>query len=136
MTGWFSKLHQVKTEPAAVSTENFAILVALGRTAVFGIILLFFVHKKLQITEEKKRTGLTVKAFTAAAAASLASGVAYLFTLSSAAILPANVMFPILTGGGLAFGAIAGRLFFGERISRRIYMGLFIAIAATLLFFE
>jgi len=132
LTGWFSKLHQADIGMAAVSLESFALLVAIGRALIFGVVLICLSFGK---QENNVKESLSAGAFTVAVASALASGVAYIFVLSNASALPAAVMFPVSTGGSLVLSALTGRMFFRERLSRRMIVGLILAVAAVCMFF-
>jgi len=134
LIGWFSKLHQVDVGFEMVSTAIFAMFISMGRIAVFSVFLPFFPAKGKGDASEPFR--IPPMAALLAIIAALASGSGYLFTLHNASVLPANVLFPVLTGGGLVLGALAGRLFFHERLTPRIIVGLILAVASTFTFFE
>ncbi len=58
----------------------------------------------------------------------------YFLQLVSAAHLPSTVLYPVITGGTIVLAALAGRLFFGEKHSRRALLGTALSFLATLLF--
>lgn len=68
------------------------------------------------------------------ACVSLIDSASYFAQLLSAAHLPAVVMYPIITGGTVVLTAIAGRIFFGERHTRKAMAGFALSLLATLMF--
>lgn len=64
----------------------------------------------------------------------LADGLSYRLQLLSAAHLPAVALYPILTGGTTIATAIAGRVFFREKLSPKTITSLLAAFCATILF--
>ena len=61
-------------------------------------------------------------------------GVSYIFQLESAKNLPATVVYPFLTGGSIIFTAISGLLFFKEKISKKVFVGIVLCFIGTLMF--
>ena len=64
----------------------------------------------------------------------VADGLSYYLQLISAEKLPAVALYPIVTGGTMVMTALAGKVFFHERISRFSAVGILLAFLATFLF--
>ncbi len=58
----------------------------------------------------------------------------YFLQLVSAAHLSSTVLYPVVTGGTIVLTAIAGRMFFQEKQSKRALLGTALSFLATLLF--
>ena len=61
-------------------------------------------------------------------------GISYLLQLIGARTLPATALYPMVTGGAIIFSAIAGRVFFKEKLSRQQLWGIGLSFIGTLLF--
>ncbi len=68
------------------------------------------------------------------AANALCNGVSYTLQLTSAAHLPASVLYPMVTGGSVVLSAVAGWIFFHEKPDKITLAGLLLSFAATFLF--
>ena len=68
--------------------------------------------------------------------AAATSGISFLFQLMGAENLPASVLFPIVTGGSIICTAIAGRVFFKEKLTKPIILGLILCLLGTCLFLD
>lgn len=77
----------------------------------------------------EKRTSVFV-----AIGAALIGAASYFLQLTCAKVLPASVLYPIVTGGSVVFSAVAGGVFFRERLSRRQLLGIALCMIGTLLF--
>lgn len=62
------------------------------------------------------------------------SGAGYLLQLIGAAHLPASAMYPIVTGGTVVLTSLSGRIFFKEKLTLPILIGLLLTVVATVLF--
>lgn len=68
------------------------------------------------------------------AANALCNGVSYTLQLTSAAHLPASVLYPMVTGGSVVLSAVAGWIFFHEKPDKITLAGLLLSFAATFFF--
>lgn len=113
------------------STIDFMILTNLVRVMLVAIVLLFLARKK-----EGRPTAIIKRPHTwwltlGAAVIGIASS---WLQLNSASHLPATVLYPFHTGGAIAFTALAGRIFFRERISPRSWASIGCCLIGTCLF--
>ena len=123
-----TKVHQIELSFETVSATEFVILTGFAKFIVAGILYLF---SKKEVVLSKANV-LTSAAIIFASAA--ASGVAYLLLLLGAAALPATVMYPFISGGSIAFSAIAGIIFFKDRLSKRVIFSSLLCIFGMIIF--
>lgn len=136
-----SKAHQVS--PQASSTYDFLIMTYLFQFG-FGSIACAIAaicrrgKKELPPGEEKTvkegggKAALILLAVVVAYA--LDSSVGYMLQLSGAKTLPAVLLYPLITGGTVVVSALFGRLFFKEKITKYVWIGLAVTVIATCLF--
>lgn len=123
-----SKMHQVETVHRTVSTGGFVIMGSLT-TLMLCIILLPFTGKKA----EKKKPDLKF-VLPLCAASGAAGGVSYFLQLVGASHLPATVLYPMITGGAIFLTALAGRIFYKEKLDKIKTVSVAAAFAATFMF--
>lgn len=124
-----SKMHQIEAALPAVSSPSFVMLSGVAKFVCCSAALRF-------IKKESGETSASMPApvFSIIALSALFSGVSYLLQLIGAQNLPATVLYPIITGGAIIFSALAGRLFFRERITRATLVGIALCFTGTCLF--
>ncbi len=122
-----SKLHSIEKTYAAVSTNDFLILGGIMTFIISGIG--YFLAKPSEKREVNKGNILVIMAISA-----LLGGLSYMIQLIGAASLPATVLYPFITGGSMIFSALAGRLFFKEKLTKNIIISLVLCFVGTLLF--
>ena len=120
-----SKEHQIHT--GAVSSADFVVLSSLAKAVCCFAAYLF-------VPKERGTKGSSPMAYILIFACAILGGVSYLFQLMGAKNLPATVLYPIITGGCIIFTAIAGRIFFGEKMSKRLIGGIALCFAGTCMF--
>lgn len=120
-----SKCHQVCTAPV-VSSSAFVMYTGLGRVLFSGAALLICC----------KKGNKPMKAISAGAVAGAAiiGAASYFLQLIGAKNLPASVLYPMVTGGGIIFSALSGKLFFKEKLSATQIVSIVICFIGTLLF--
>jgi len=129
LTGICSKLNQSETVIPVVSATEFVIYTGLARFVIADAGYLFC--KKGENTEEvREKCPVWLLIFLSAAI----DGVSYFLQLVGAANLPATVLFPFVTGGTMVFSALAGMIFFKEKPSRRVLLGILLSFIGTLFF--
>lgn len=124
----FSKLHQIDTTHAPISTTAFVMYSGLARALFSGGALLALGRKA------EKPVSAPVHILGVAAAAAAISGVSYLLQLTGARTLPATVLYPMVTGGSIIFSALSGKVFFKEKLSRCQLLSIALCFLGTLLF--
>ena len=123
-----SKLHQIENTIPTVSSASFVMLSGLARSICCALALAFM--KKGSETGIPKRNMLIYLI----AVSALFGGVSYLLQLVGAKSLPATVLYPIITGGSIIFSALAGRVFFKERIGKQTLVGIALCFLGTCMF--
>jgi multidrug transporter EmrE-like cation transporter len=106
------------------------------RVVIFSLIYFGIrLHdKKLPADRRPAPINLPVSAILIMLASSAVDGASYLCQLAGASHLPATVLYPMITGGSVVLTAIAGRIFFGQKLTRQATIGIVLCLIATLLF--
>lgn len=123
-----SKTHQIDPWSMAVSSTEYVMLTGLCK-AIFSMIMLLTSGRG-----NVKRLFNSKKVFILLAVSALISGLAYMLQLIGAVQLPATVLYPLVTGGSLIFTAIAGRIIFKEKITKKQAISIGLCLFGTLLF--
>lgn len=122
------KLHQINT--MAVPATDFLILNSIAKVVFCGVVLLFCKHDgKVKMTD-----AISWRIMLPVLWATLASGVSTLLQLKGAENLPATVLYPIVTGGCIIFSSLAGWIYFKEKLTAKMTMGVFLCFSGTCLF--
>ena len=127
-TSIVSKIHQIT--PNAVSANDFVILSNIAK-AIFCVPLLF-VYK--DTNHKKFLPKCAVFPFIYIFLAAMTSGFSYLLQLISAEKIPATILYPFITGGTVVLTAIMGYVFFQEKITGKLFAGLFLCSCGTFIF--
>lgn len=112
----------------AVSTIDFIILNSLAKFVFCSVALLFTKEK------QKTKTLFSAKLLPIIFASAVFFGCSYLLQLVGAKNLPATVLYPIVTGGGIIFTAVSGRLFFREKLTPKLVTGVLLCFLGTCMF--
>lgn len=128
-----SKVHQVTIDLTPVSSTAFVMY-----TGVFKFVLSVgaFLVVGNNGTSDKVRKAFFTRGNTLLIIFLTAGigGVSYMLQLMGAKTLPASVLYPLITGGSIIFSAIAGRVFYKEKLSRAIMLRIALCFVGTLLF--
>lgn len=127
-TSIVSKQHQIEQNFSTIATTDFIILNSMFKFVFAGIWYLFC--KKEDANESKDMPKIILVILLSA----VVSGVSSLLQLSGASTLPATVLYPFVTGGSIIFTAIIGRIFFSERLTKRLVIGIAVCFIGTILF--
>ena len=122
----FSKCHQVATGYFTVDSATYAMYSGLGRF-LFSAVALLFCKQASAPPMQKSALGMIL-------GAAAIGGISYLLQLIGARTLPATALYPMVTGGAIIFSALAGRVFFKEKLSRQQLWGIGLSFIGTLLF--
>ncbi len=132
-----AKIHQLpQFSDIAVSAQEFVMLTALTKAVVFSLLYYYLCwrdHKK-PLGQRSPRAKFTLLVFGVITAGALVDGLSCLGQLTSASHLPASVLFPLVTGGSIILTAVAGRIFFREKPSKKALVGIILCFVATLFF--
>lgn len=123
-----SKAHQVNETYFAVSNTNFVMYAGAIKFLLSSISLLFCKKNKSLITFSKKTSPLTILG------GAVACGMSFTLQLLAANKVYASVLYPLITGGTLIFSAIAGFIFFREKITKPQFIGISLCVIGTLFF--
>jgi drug/metabolite transporter (DMT)-like permease len=132
-----SKIHQLPENiDRAVLSPVFVMMAGIIRVVIFSLIYFGIrLHdKKLPADRRPAPINLPVSAILIMLASSAVDGASYLCQLAGASHLPATVLYPMITGGSVVLTAIAGRIFFGQKLTRQATIGIVLCLIATLLF--
>jgi drug/metabolite transporter (DMT)-like permease len=123
-----SKAHQINDTFSPISSTAFVMYSGVAKF-LFSTATLLFCRKQKQ-TAFFSSKGTFLFLFGSA----LIGGVSYTLQLIGARELPATVLYPIVTGGSIAFSALSGKIFFKEKLSFYQIIGIALCLAGTLLF--
>lgn len=130
MVGMVTKIHSLDLGYRAVSSAGFVLLSNLTRMVISGAALLI-AKKQQEASEPLSSLGRVVPLILVSAGA---GGLSFLLQLVSAKTLPATVLYPVLCGGSILFSALAGRVFFREKLSVPATVGSVLCFAGMLMF--
>ena len=125
-----SKTHQIEAVRPVVSTMSFVALTGIVKFVLCTIALIIICKQQKQTLKEipiKECLPLIV-------ASALIGGTSYLLQLVSASNIPATLLYPLITGGTVILTAIAGRVVFREKLSKRAIWGIVLCFVGTCMF--
>ncbi len=123
-----SKEHQISSK--AVSTESFIAIANIILAVSAYILALRFKN----VPSDTPKPAFSWKVLMALVLSAAASGTGYFLQLIGSINTPATVIFPIITGGTVIFSAVAGLIFFKEKITKNLAIGLLLCIVGTCMF--
>lgn len=130
-----SKMHQISSLPI-VSSEGFVLLSGVMKAAV--CLPVYLTMRMKNINSERNNNNncknSTYKIISIVSASALIGGLSYLLQLKGAETLPATVLYPIITGGGIIFSALAGWICFKEKPTKQLVFGILICFIGTCMF--
>ena len=127
-----SKMHQVETTFAAVTSTAFVMWVGITKMLLCAAALLFLRKKPVpsgQIAPAPFRS-----VFYIFLGCALVGGISYLLQLIGAQNLPATILYPFITGGCIIVTALAGWLLYHEKLSKQTILGIALCFAGTCMF--
>lgn len=126
-----SKVHQLpQFTDIAASTTGFVFIQGFAQALLCSIALAFVGPKH----KEELKAIPKFKALGFSSGNAIGSGIYVMIQLVCASKLPASVLFPMITGGTIIFSALAGWLFFKEKITKNAFLGIALCLAGTCLF--
>ena len=134
----FSKVHQIEATRQTLSTIPYATLSSLISCTSSGLWLLVEWLRARKSGFSLAKTGkhpLPAVLWVILGTSTLGAVSSFL-QLYSAAHVDASILYPMMTGGIIVLSAVAGRVVFGERQSRREWLLIALCFGATLLFLE
>lgn len=128
----FSKLHQIHTAYGAVGTTDYMLISAVF-TMMMGLGTVCFPTKRESCAPPRPKRYRWL-ALVIAAVSSVMDGLSSFLQLEGAKSLPASVLYPMVTGGSIVLTALFALLFFGERLTKKEWIGIGICMAGTCCF--
>jgi drug/metabolite transporter (DMT)-like permease len=132
-----SKVHQLEQyADVAVTPQIFVLLTAFFRVLFFSIVYLCIRlrERHLQSGERPAPLKLSPGVLGLMLGSAAIEGAAFMLQLIGAVHLPATVLYPLITGGVIILTALAGRILFQQKLSRRAVIGILLCFASTFLF--
>lgn len=131
----FSKLHQIHTGDGAVSTTDY-MLISAAFTLAMGLCTLLFPTKRAVCAVP---TNIHLKQhvwllLSMALLSSVLDGLSSFCQLEGAKSLSASVLYPMITGGSIVLTGLFALLFFGEKITKKEWIGIGICLVGTCCF--
>ena len=123
-----SKCHQISTAFPPVSSTAFVMYSGITKFVLSGTAFLFCKKEGRSLSFTAKSAGLAILG------SAVIGGVSYMLQLIGAKELPATVLYPIVTGGSIVFSALAGKVFFKEKLSVYQIISIVLCFIGTLLF--
>ncbi len=137
LTSITTKVHQLpQYADLATTSQLFVMLTATFRLIFFSGVYAVMRIRQRHIPIEARSAPLrpTFPVISLMLLSAAIEGAAFLLQLISASHLPATVLYPLITGGVIILTAIAGRVLFSQRLSRRATLGILLCFASTFLF--
>lgn len=123
-----SKCHQISTVYPPVSSTAFVMYAGITKFVLSGVALLFCKKGSRSLSFSAKSAALAILG------SAIIGGVSYMMQLIGAKELPATVLYPIVTGGSIIFSALAGKVFFKEKLPAYQLVSIVLCFIGTLLF--
>ena len=128
------KMHQVEKLYFCISETEFVVATGVAKCIIAAAAYLIVkIGKKDAAAGEHDKCGFACGVFLIVLS-TLLSGLSYILQLSGAKNLPATVLYPLITGGTIAFSSVAGILFFREKISVRLILSIAMCLVGTCMF--
>ena len=137
MSSSTSKVHQLpEYADTAVTPQLFVLLTAAFRVLFLLIVYLFIRLRDNKLPKEARPAPLklTMPILSLMLISAAVEGAAFMLQLIGASHLPATVLYPLITGGVIILTALAGRILFKQKLSRRATVGIILCFASTFLF--
>lgn len=127
-----AKMHQIETVYETVSTADYTLLSSVA-SLVMGLVLravLYFKNREERI----KSNCFRLFPIFIVAVSGIVSTLSSLLQLESAKNLPASMLFPLQSGGTIAFSGLLALIFFKEKLSKRGWIAMGLCVIGACLF--
>lgn len=124
-----SKMCQVDFGYGIVGVNDFVCMTGIAKFIICAVALGLYGG----IGSSKKRKAVSFKVIPIIVLSAAVGGVSYMLQLMGAARLPASLLFPMVSGASMILSALAGALFFKEKLSKRQMIGIGVCFVGTLL---
>ena len=133
-----SKLHQINTKYEAVGTTDFLLITTLfSLTSSIVMKIWYAVKEKSEVGAVKTKPKFDRSLLMPLLLVPLYSaigGVSSYLQLLGATNLPSSVLYPMITGGTVVLSGVFALICFGEKPSRREWIGMGLCLVGTCLF--
>lgn len=126
-TSIISKEHQISE--GAVSELDFIVICNFVMA-----ISCFLVSRLYKVNKSKQKKMYSPKSIFIIFLVAMVNGIGFFFQLKGAENIDASVLYPVITGGTVIFTAVAGWIFFKEKITVKLATGLILCLAGTCMF--
>ncbi len=123
-----SKEHQISANKT-VSASGFVMLSGAA-TAFFGLVGIIAEHMKGHSAEPISGGA----GFGTVALSTVIGGASYLLQLIGAERIPATALYPMLSGGSIVLSVLTGWVFFREKPTKKLWIGMAFCIIGTAMF--
>ena len=133
-----SKLHSINTE-LAVAPREFVVLSGAVSCAVNTVLRFTFKCKTdghSAVEKERSKNALLATFLFIPMLSALVSGFSSVLQLTGAQTIDASLLYPFITGGSIVFTTLVGWLFFKEKLSGNVWIGIACSFIGTLFFLE
>ena len=135
-----SKLHQI--DERAVGTQGFLIwvnvwmiILSLICTFIYYIIMRRHINQTENLSDEiEKNRKIYIFPIIWILLSAFVSGIGQTCNLYAAKTVDASLLYPLTTCGSIVLSAVAGRLFFKEKITKQNAVSIFVSVIGTVLF--
>ena len=127
-----AKLHQIEAVYATVSTAEYTLLSSMA-SLIMSLALRGVLHLKNK-GEAIKSNCFKLFPISIVALSGIVSTLSSLLQLEGAKNLPASMLFPLQSGGSIAFSGILALIFFKEKLSKRGWIAVTLCVIGTCLF--
>lgn len=132
-----SKIHQIETNYEILNTTEYSLLAGLTKIVMAGL-LYYFIRKKTEKAEGQASSKLAprtiFKLILITACVAVFGGVSSVILLWGASNFPASVLYPFTTGGTIIFSTLAGKIFFHDKLSKRMIISVLLCFIGSVLF--
>lgn len=142
-------MHQISAAGKEVSSPEFAFWAMFFKAVICDCVMLILRKKiflqgdfskapgsveRRELSEHPEKSAVGKKILPLLLISSVADGISYMLQLIGAVSLPASVLYPFITGGGVVFTSLADVVLFHEKLSGRQVVGVLACFIGTLLF--
>lgn len=133
-----SKIHGINVA-LSVKPQQYVVLAGIVSFAV-NVILLFTIkdpNPTLEKEREKSSPLKNVLTFILLPAlCAVVGGISSVLQLEGARFIDASLLYPFITGGSIVFSSLTGWIFFREKATKNIIIGVVLAFIGTLFFLQ
>ena len=129
----FAKLHQIETVYATVSSAEYTLLSAFA-SLIMSLALRGALYLKSRGAERTESNCFRLFPILIVILSGTVSTIASILQLECAKNLPASMLFPVQSGGSIAFSGLLALFFFKEKLSKRGWISIALCVVGACLF--